>query len=445
VAIDLLIRNVTLVSPAGRREADIGIDDGRFVATDTVGGVEAIAAAAIDGTGLFALPGVIDEHVHFRQPGFEHKEDWLTGSRAAVMGGVTTVLDMPNTFPPTDTAEAAREKARVAEGRAYCDFGLLGRVGGSLDSLADLLGSGLVVGLKVFLGPTTGGLSAPTDDGLRRALELARAADLRVGFHAEDRSVIAAAESRLHAAGRNDPPAHLESRPLEAEVMAIDHACELLRETGARGHVFHLSSADGLAAVDRWRAAGVDLTCEVTPHHCLLGLDAYSSGRARVNPPFRGEPHASALLAALVDGRIDCLASDHAPHTAAEKQRRAIWDVPSGFAGVETLLPLLLTHGVNAGRISLERLVQVTSEGPAKAWGLWPKKGQVVVGSDADLTLVDLRRNGVVRAAELHGKNNLSPFEGWPTVGAAVATIVRGRIVMRGGQLLGEPGWGGRA
>jgi dihydroorotase len=162
---------------------------------------------------------------------------------------------------------------------------------------------------------------------------------------------------------------------------------------------------------------------------------------AKVNPPIRGEPDASALLAALADGRIDTVASDHAPHLAADRVRASIWDVPSGFAGVETLLPLMLT-AVHEGRLSLERLVHASSEAPAKAWGLWPRKGSVTVGADADLTLVDLERPGTVRAAELHGKNNLSPFEGRATLGAVAATIVRGRIVVRDGVLLGQPGWG---
>jgi dihydroorotase (multifunctional complex type) len=235
----------------------------------------------------------------------------------------------------------------------------------------------------------------------------------------------------------------LEARTAEAEVAAIDLAGAVLRETGARGHMLHLSSAAGLARTEAWRGRGVDLTCEVTPHHALLGRDVYeqSAGVAKVNPPIRGEPDASELLAAVADGRVNCLASDHAPHLAADKQRASIWDVPAGFAGVETLLPLMLT-AVHDGRLSLERLVHATSEAPAKTWGLWPRKGAIAVGADADLTLVDLGRAGTIRYADLHGMNNLSPFEGRATVGAVVTTIIRGRVVVRDGQLIGEPGWG---
>jgi dihydroorotase len=442
VASDLIIRNGTLVTSTDSRVADIGVSDGLVAAIEPAGTLGA-PGEVIEAGGLHVLPGVIDEHVHFRQPGFEAGEDWLTGSRAAVMGGVTTVLEMPNTDPPTGSAATAREKLALAAARSLCDFGLYGLAGESVESAAGLVGSGLIVGLKVFLGPTTGGHRAPDDDALRRLLELARAADLRVGFHAEDESLVRAAEARLRMAGRMDARAHLESRPIAAEVAAIEHAAQLLHETGTSGHVFHLTSREGLAAVERWRAAGVDLTCEATPHHLLLGLDAYEhhGGVARVNPPIRGEPHSSTLLAALADGRIDCLGSDHAPHLAEAKRAASIWDVPGGFAGVETLLPLLLTE-VNEGWLTLERLVSATSERPARAWKLWPRKGAIAVGSDADLTLVDLQRPGVVNATALHGKNNLTPFEGRQTVGGPVATIVRGRVVMRDGALLVEPGWG---
>ncbi len=441
--LDLIVRNADLVNATGRRRTDIGVAGGRIVALVHNGVLDQPAREVIDAAGLVALPGLIDEHVHFRQPGLEHEEDWLTGSRAAVMGGVTTVLDMPNTVPPTDSVTAARAKLGLAGQRSMCDFGIFGLAAQNLGALAEMVSAGLIVGLKVFLGPTTGGQPAPSDDTLRRALDLAHGAGLRVGFHAEDDEIVLANEARLLAAGRQDAVAHLEARPAGAEVAAIDRAGRLLHESGTAGHIFHLSSLDGLVAVERWRLAGVDLTCEVTPHHCLLGREAYAAvgGVARVNPPFRGEPHAAGLLAALADGRIDCLGSDHAPHLPTDKRRASIWSVPSGFAGVETLLPLMLT-AVHRQQLSLERLVAATSERPAQIWGLAPRKGHVAVGADADLTLVDLQRRGAVRAAEMHGKNNESPFEGRPTIGAPVATIVRGRVVMGHGQLLARAGWG---
>lgn len=442
--VDLLVRNATLVTSKGRRVVDIAINGATFAAIAEPGQAALGGDVEIDALGLHALPGLIDGHVHFREPGLEHEETWLTGTRAAVMGGVTMVLEMPNTVPPTDTVERAQSKLALAARSAYCDFGIFGLVGESGESVAELAGSGLLVGLKAFLGPTTGGLRAPDDNGLRRALNIAREHGLRVAFHAEDREIIERSEANLRAAGRTDALAHLEARPAEAETAAIDRARTLLHEAGAAGHILHLSSAAGLAAVERWRSEGVNLTCEVTPHHLLLDRGVYESagGVARVNPPIRGEPDAAPLRAALADGRIDYVATDHAPHLAADKTRASIWDVPSGFAGVETMLPLLLTRGVHDGWLSLERLAEVTSEAVARIWDLGPRKGRVEVGADADLTLIDLDRPGVIRAADLHGKNNLSPFEGWPTRGAAIATIVRGRITMRDGQLVEAPGWG---
>ena len=436
--VDLVVRNATLVTASRRQLADIVMAGGMFQAIETPGRIPA-AQTEIDATGLVALPGVIDSHVHFRQPGLEHEEDWRSGTRAAVMGGITTVLDMPNTIPPTDTVERAHEKLALAAASAYCDFGIFGLLFDQPDDSLRLIRDEVVVGLKAFMGPTTGNLGPPGDDALRAAL----AAGRRIAFHAEDEWEVESDIQALPDRGRNQALAHLMSRTVEAEVMAIDHVGQLVLESGGAGHIAHVSSIDGLDRVWRWRANGADLTCEVTPHHALLGHDVYAAfgGLAKVNPPIRGGHHGPRLLAALADGRINCVASDHAPHLEADKLQESIWDVPAGFAGVETLLPLMLTE-VAGGRLSLERLVEVTSEGPARTWGLWPRKGAIAVGSDADLTLVDLGREGAIRAQDLHGKNNHSPFEGRATVGAPVVTIVRGQPVVRDGRLVEKPGIG---
>lgn len=439
---DLIVRNGTVVGSADTRPLDIGIREGRFAALAEPGTLGADSADELDATDLHVLPGVIDGHVHFREPGFEYKEDWLTGSRAAVMGGVTVVLDMPNTQPPTRSAEDARAKADLAAAKAYCDFGLFGLIDSDFDAgrLAELVRSGLVVGLKVFLGTTTGGLAAPADPALLTALSLARDAGMRVGFHAEDGEIIARVASMV--GDSTDALAHLDARPAAAEVAAVDHAGRLLERAGAPGHVFHLSSAAGLAAVETWRGRGVDLTCEVTAHHCFLGREAYArlGGQIKVNPPVRAEPDASALLDALADGRIDCIASDHAPHAPGEKLAEDIGDVLAGVAGVETSLPLFLT-AVAQGRLSLERLADAMSTAQARVWGL-AGKGSIQVGGDADLTIIDLARESTIRGAALHAKHPLTPFEGMATVGAPVSTVVRGRVVMRDGELVAEHGSG---
>jgi dihydroorotase (multifunctional complex type) len=264
-----------------------------------------------------------------------------------------------------------------------------------------------------------------------------------LAVHAEDGQTVEREVSRLRAAGRMDAMAHVESRPVAAEVQAILRVGRLASETGCRMHICHVTSAPGLDAIDRWRAKGAHLTCEVTPHHCLLAAEDMPTlgSRMKVNPPIRAraDGHSNALLAGLESGRVDSIATDHAPHTRDEKLRDDVWEAASGFAGVETSLRLLLTHGVAEGRMTLAQLVRATSEAPARIWGLWPRKGAIAVGSDADLTIVDLDAEGVIEEARLHGRSNLTPFEGWATHGAPVATIVRGRIVMRSGELVGAP------
>jgi len=439
---DLVVRGGTVVGAGPTRQLDVGIRGGRFAAVAEPGAIDAPATDILDATGLQVLPGVIDGHVHFREPGFEHKEDWATGSRAAVAGGVTTVLDMPNTQPPTRTAADARAKAQLAAAKAVCDFGLYGLIDASVDlgRLKELIESGYVVGLKVFLGPTTGGLTVPADGDLVQALGLAGKANMRVGFHAEEASVLMQVANLL-----GSPPeaiAHLDARPESAEVIAIDHVGRLLQQSGAKGHIHHLSSIGGLQAIEGWRGEGIDMTCEVSAHHLFLGRDDYErlGAQIKANPPIRGEPHASALLAALADGRIEAIVSDHAPHAAVEKSGWDVNEVMPGINGIETTLGLFL-NAVADGRLSWERLADATSAAPARLWGL-AGKGRLQEGADADLSLVDMRNEHVIGAGELHGKQQITPFDGTKTVGWPVATIVRGRIVMREGELSGESGTG---
>ncbi len=442
---DLVVRNGTVVSPDSMRLADIAIRDGRFVAIADRGALDLRALGLegveeVDASGLHLLPGVIDGHVHFREPGLEHKEDWASGSQAAVMGGVTCVLEMPNTVPPTDSAENVRDKQRLAEGRSWVDFGLFGLLArGGLERMRPMAEAG-VIGFKCFLGETTGALPAPDDEELLSALREAASLGLRVGFHAEDRAIIAPLVEAAQAAGRTDALAHAETRPIEAEVAAIAHACRLAADARAAIHIHHLSSIAGLSAVEAGRAQGVDITAEVTPHHSLLSTDDVErlGGITCVNPPLRPPGEGAALVAALAAGDIEMVASDHAPHTRAEKSGRDVWQVSPGFSGVEILLPLLLA-AVQEGRLTLSDVVRLTSHGPARAWAIYPGKGAIAVGSDADLTLVDLSREGVIDQDRLHGKESVTPFHGRQTVGTPVITILGGRVVMLEGQLVGGP------
>ncbi len=438
---DLLVKGGTLVTSDTTYAADLGVIDGRIVAIAFPGSLGGDARQVLDASGRYVLPGVIDGHVHFREPGLEYKEDFLTGSRAAVMGGVTTVLEMPNTLPTTSTADRVAQKLQLALGKSYCDFGLFGLlVQDSVEHLRGMAEAG-VVGFKCFLGRSTGEITPPDDGMLLDGLSVIAELEMRCGFHAENDQIMQHAVRKLKAAGRSDPLAHLESRPVLAEVESIQRAALFASHTGTKMHIFHLSSRRGLETIEEWRAKGVDITCEAAPHHCFLtSEDMRELGPIlRINPPVREPGHAEALLDGLASGRVTSIATDHSPHLRSEKMHDDIWQAVSGFAGVEISLRLFLTYGVKAERLSLQQLVRATSEGPARTWGLFPRKGAIAVGSDADLTIVDLEVEDTIEESRLHGKNNLTPFEGHRTRGAAVATVVRGHVVMQDGNLLGSP------
>jgi dihydroorotase len=440
--VDLIVKNGTVVTSNATFAADLAIDAGTFVAIAAPGELGLAAKEEYDAAGRYVLPGVIDGHVHFREPGFEYKEDWRTGSTAAVMGGVTTVIDMPNTSPKTDTVEGVELKKKLAEEKSYVDFGIIGLlVQDSVPALRSIAEAG-VVGYKCFLGETIGKIPAPDDGMMLDGLREIAATGLRIGFHAENNEIMQHLIRAFKAAGRKDPQAHVDSRPALAEVESIQRMGLYARHTGTKIHIFHLSSRDGLDMIDEWRAKGVDITCETGGHYVFLTAEEMDTlgERLRMNPPVRygREGHGDYLLAGLNDGRVNMIATDHSPHTAEEKLTGDIWTAISGFPGVETSVRFFLTNGVNAGRMTLQQFVRATSEGPARTWDIYPQKGTIALGSDGDLTIVDLAREGVIRDADLHSKNHVTPFDGRKTKGAPVATIVRGRIVMREGELVGE-------
>jgi dihydroorotase len=441
--VDLIVKNGTVVTSDATMQADLAIDDGKFVAIAAPGQLGLEADEVYDAAGLHVLPGVIDGHVHFREPGLEYKEDWNTGSTAAVFGGVTTVIDMPNTNPKVDTAENVDIKRRLAEEKSYVDFGIIGLlVQDSVPAIKPMAEAG-VVGYKCFLGETIGNIPAPDDGMMLDGLREIAATGLRIGFHAENNQIMQHLIRQMKEAGRTDPLAHVDSRPPLAEVESIQRMGLYARHTGTRIHIFHLSSRDGLDMIDEWRAKGVDVTCESGGHYVFLKAEDMDKlgPRLRMNPPVRygSEGHGDYLLEGIRDGRVDMIATDHSPHTREEKLNDDIWKAISGFPGVETSVAFFLTNGVNTGRMTLQELVRATSEGPAKTWDIYPQKGAIRIGSDGDLTIIDLNKEGVIRDDELHSKNHVTPFDGTKTKGAPVGTIVRGQVLLRDGQLVGTP------
>jgi dihydroorotase len=428
---DLLITGGTVATPNGIAAVDVAVADGRIAA---IGDVGAQAAEVFDARGLHVLPGAIDTQVHFREPGHEAKEDLATGSTAAALGGITAVFEMPNTSPSTLTAADLDDKLTRAQGRAWVDHAFfMGAAASNVDDLAVLERRPGCSGVKVFMGASTGSLLVEDDATLRRVLA---AGSRRVAIHAEDEMRLRARRSIVENGAAAGPALHPEWRDAESAYLATTRLLRLARQVGRRVHVLHISSAGEMPLL----AANKDLaTVEVTPQHLTLSApDCYErlGTRAQMNPPIRGAEHRDALWRAVRDGIVDVIGSDHAPHLLEEKAKPYPAS-PSGMPSVQTLLPLMLDH-LAAGRLSLERLVDLTSAGPARIYGI-AGKGRIAVGYDADFSIVDLSARREIGKDWLASKCGWSPFEGVTVTGWPKATVIRGRMVMRDDELLGEP------
>ena len=430
---DLIVRGGELVSHSGRGLADIGVKAGKIAFVGDLKGVS--AGEIIDATGLTILPGVIDSQVHFREPGLEWKEDLESGSRAAVLGGVTAVFEMPNTEPTTTDADALADKLKRAKGRMHCDHAFY--VGGTHNNapfLGELERLPGCCGVKVFMGASTGTLLVPDDEGVGSIL---RHINRRGTFHSEDEYRLA---ERRPLARAGDWTSHPEVRDAESAIRSTRRLVGLAKALGKRIHVLHVTTADEIAFLaDHKDVASV----EVTPQHLTLtGPRDYErlKGFAQMNPPIRDAHHQAGLWRGVATGVADVLGSDHAPHTKDEKARPYPAS-PSGMPGVQTLLPIMLTH-VAEGRLTLERLVDLTSHGPQRIFGL-ADKGRVAEGYDADLTLVDLNARRVIRHEDMASRCGWTPFDGFEAKGWPMATIIRGLAVMREGDVIaphaGEP------
>jgi len=422
---DLVVKNGTLVNHAGEGPADLGVRNGRIAA---IGSLDADAAGeVIDAKGLHILPGVIDTQVHFREPGLEHKEDLASGSRSAVLGGVTSVFEMPNTKPATTSAEALADKVRRGRDRMFCDFGFfVGATRDNIDALPELERLPGAAGVKVFVGSSTGDLLVDDEAALSRILRTIRR---RAAFHAEDEARL---QERAGLRREGDPASHSEWRDETAALAATQRLLRLATEAGARIHILHVSSAAEMKLL----ALHKDIaSVEVTPQHLTLAADeAYAAlgTKAQMNPPLRNREHQEMLWWGLEQGVIDVLGSDHAPHTLDEKS--GIYPAtPSGMPGVQTLVPVMLDH-VNAGRLSLARFVDLTSAGPQRLFGI-AGKGRIAVGYDADLTIVDLKAERIIENAWIGSKCGWTPFAGRKVTGWPVGTVVRGGIAMWDGEI----------
>jgi dihydroorotase len=428
---DLIVRGGEVINHAGRGPADVGVRDGRIV---TVGDLaHASAGETFDATGLTVMPGVIDTQVHFREPGLEWKEDLKTGADGAVLGGVTAVFEMPNTEPTTTDPDALADKLKRAEGRMSCDHAFY--VGGThanakfLGELERLPGC---CGVKVFMGASTGTLLVQDDAGVADVL---RHINRRGTFHSEDEYRLA---DRRPLARTGDWTSHPEVRDPQTAIQSTHRLVRLATDLGKRIHVLHVTTAEEMAYLADHKAVA---TVEATPQHLTLhGPEAYErlKGFAQMNPPIRDLENQKGLWRGIEHGVVDVLGSDHAPHTREEKARPYPAS-PSGMPGVQTLLPVMLTHVAN-GRLTLERLMDLTSHGAQRVFGI-AGKGRMAEGYDADLTIVDLKAKRTLKHEDMATRSGWTPFDGFETTGWPMATIIRGRVVMRDDEIV-IPGGG---
>jgi dihydroorotase len=421
---DLVLKGGIVVNQDGEGARDIGVTDGRIAGIGSFGREQ--AGEVIDCTGLHILPGVIDTQVHFREPGLEHKEDLESGSRAAVMGGVTAVFEMPNTNPLTTSGDALADKVKRATGRMHCDFAFF--VGGTHDNVKDLPELEMLpgaAGIKVFIGSSTGSLLVADDPGVKAILQVIRR---RASFHCEHEPRL---DERRSLRVPGDASSHPVWRDEIAALTATHRLVTLAKEVGKRVHVLHVTSAEEMEYLRNVKDVA---TVEVTPHHLTMDASWYErlGTLVQMNPPVREARHRDAIWRGLSEGVVDVLGSDHAPHTLEEK-RKPYPDSPSGMTGVQTLVPIMLDH-VAAGRLSLARFVDLSSAGPARIFNI-ATKGRIAVGYDADFTVVDLKRRETIRNEWIASKAGWTPYDGVEVTGWPVGTFVRGAKVMWQGEL----------
>lgn len=426
---DLILKGGQVVMPWGVEAADLAMRAGRIAAIGDLRTAE--AAEVVNCHGLHLMPGLIDPHVHLRDPGDPAVETIPTGTRAAVLGGLTAVFDMPNTTPAITDAARLDEKRAALAGRAWCDVGLyVGATKSNIAALADLERQPNVCAIKVFAGSSTGDLLVEDDESLEAVMRSGRR---RICYHSED-------EYRLQARRPMFTPGmphrnHMEWRDVETALLGTRRLMAIARRTNRPAHILHVSTAEELDYIAGFRDIA---TCEVLLNHLTQTDEAYDrlKGYAVMNPPIRDARHLEAAWEAVRDGRVDCVGSDHAPHSRAAKERP--WpDTAAGLTGIQTIVPLMLDH-VSAGRLSLPRLADLMGTGPARVYGAL-NKGRLAVGCDGDVTVVDMKRTRTIEESWIVSPCGWTPFAGHRCTGWPMMTIIRGHVVMREDEVLGAP------
>jgi len=418
---ELVLKNSLPIRKGQFFKRNIGISNGKIMAITEE---ELFGDKVIDCKQKMLLPGLIDSHVHLRVPGMSHKEDWAHGTRAALAGGITTVLDMPNTLPPATTRQLLEEKREAVKKEALCNFGL--HFGATNDNFAELKRVEGAASVKVFMGSSTGSLLVRSESALKRIFEIAKKKNMVVTVHAEDEEIVQLNTNKIKQENKNHAKYHNEARPAFAERIAIEKALMIQKETGNKIHFLHVSTEEGISVISDAKKQGSGITCEATPHHLFLTEeDTEALGNfGKMNPPLRTREDQKALWKAVNNGTVDCIGTDHAPHTIEEKEKD-YFEAPSGVPGLETMLPLLL-DAVAKEKLTMARLVEMCCENPARIFSI-SEKGLILNGFDADLVLVDLAGETIILNELLETKCRWSPFYKWKLKGKIEKVFVSGK------------------
>ncbi len=452
MVVDLLIRGGVVVDSEKEYRADVAIKDGRIVGI--ADGIPVQADRVVDASNRYVIPGLVDSHVHIRYPGNPDREDFATGTRAAAAGGVTTIIEHPISVPAVSSAEILKARREACAPGAYVDYAFLGAAGeDNLEDIPELARSG-VVGFKTFLHAAPPGrerefegLTATTDGGLYEVMKTVASTDLPEIIHAESDSIVNYYIERMKAEGRGDIFAHLDSRPVISEIVSAAGALEMARDAGTRLIVAHISGGSVAEYLADARLRGYEVTVETCPHYLFLSRDDVEplGPFAKINPPIRPQSEVEGLWEAIGDGTIDFVGSDHGPFLVSEKEAgwEDMWTCPAGAVGLETTLPLFL-DAVNAGRLTLSEMVWLLSEGAAREFGLWPRKGCLAPGADADVLVVNMDRDDKIDRETMFTKaaDAARLYDGRSVVGTLELTVVRGEVVYDDGNIVGTEGFG---
>lgn len=451
--VDIVLKNGRIVTTNGIFEGGLAIESGKIVAMARNSALPQ-GGKTIDVNGDLVMPGFVDAHSHVGGMQRSDWEDFTSGTMAAAAGGVTTIIEMPTTLPPTSTAKAFREKREAAARQAVVNFALYGGAGSQNIAEIPRMAMDGAIGFKTFMfSPPSGreqdfwGLCVTDDGSFLEVLRTIARTGLISCVHAENSQIVEHLKRKLQSVGRNDLLAYLESRPEIVESEGISRAALLASNAGVRLHICHLSGAEAIGVVERVRGLGQLLTAETCPHYLTFTVDEVKDlgPYAKIEPPIGHGANRDALWQALRSGVIDIVVSDHGPHPRSAKEvgREDIWQASPGVPGLETIGPVMLTH-MNKGLISLERLVKVLSENVARIFGLYPRKGTLSIGADADIIVVDPKRKKRLNRQEFYTKAKEAAllYDGFEVQGVPVLTLVNGMEVMRDGEVLGKMGTG---